>query len=148
MSHNAPVQDAVVIQRSFEAPRALVWTMWTDPKHFAEWYGPAGITEIGVVADGRLLAAVQRRVGLRDYERNPLGAIREWADLPDALLAAVPVGDRRRLRSDPVTLLGGATRTDGLPDRLSALWGRDVASVKVRHPVVEGLVAVAHHSAA
>jgi uncharacterized protein YndB with AHSA1/START domain len=37
-------QDALMIERSFDAPRDLVWQMWTDPEHFAEWYGPDGAT--------------------------------------------------------------------------------------------------------
>jgi uncharacterized protein YndB with AHSA1/START domain len=35
-------QDAVVIERTFEAPAELVWRMWTEPEHFAAWYGPTG----------------------------------------------------------------------------------------------------------
>lgn len=37
-------QDAVTIERSFDAPVALIWQMWTDPEHFAAWYGPNGAT--------------------------------------------------------------------------------------------------------
>lgn len=32
----------VVIERTLEAPPSLVWQMWTDPQHFASWYGPMG----------------------------------------------------------------------------------------------------------
>ena len=39
--HNAS-QDAVVIERSFDAPPHLVWRMWTEPDHFKAWYGPGG----------------------------------------------------------------------------------------------------------
>jgi uncharacterized protein YndB with AHSA1/START domain len=28
------------ITRIFDAPRDLVWTCWTDPEHFAAWFGP------------------------------------------------------------------------------------------------------------
>jgi uncharacterized protein YndB with AHSA1/START domain len=35
-------RDSVVIERSFDAPVDLVWRMWTDPEHFAAWYGPEG----------------------------------------------------------------------------------------------------------
>jgi uncharacterized protein YndB with AHSA1/START domain len=35
-------QDAVVIERSFDAPVDLIWQMWTDPEHFKAWYGPDG----------------------------------------------------------------------------------------------------------
>jgi uncharacterized protein YndB with AHSA1/START domain len=37
-------QDAVVIERSFDAPVDLIWQMWTDPEHFKAWYGPEGAT--------------------------------------------------------------------------------------------------------
>ncbi|MGV3606721.1 MAG: SRPBCC domain-containing protein [Planctomycetaceae bacterium] len=32
----------IVITRLFDAPRALVFKAWTDPKHLAIWWGPAG----------------------------------------------------------------------------------------------------------
>ncbi len=30
--------------REFDAPRELVWSAWTDPKHLAQWWGPYGFT--------------------------------------------------------------------------------------------------------
>jgi uncharacterized protein YndB with AHSA1/START domain len=30
------------IERTFDAPVALVWQLWTDPEHFKAWYGPDG----------------------------------------------------------------------------------------------------------
>ncbi len=33
----------LVITRTFDAPRALVWKMWTDPEHAKQW-GPKGFT--------------------------------------------------------------------------------------------------------
>jgi uncharacterized protein YndB with AHSA1/START domain len=44
MTDNQSSQDAVVIERSFDAPVDLVWQMWTDPEHFKAWYGPTGAT--------------------------------------------------------------------------------------------------------
>jgi uncharacterized protein YndB with AHSA1/START domain len=35
-------QSAMVIERTVEAAADLVWRMWTEPEHFAAWYGPAG----------------------------------------------------------------------------------------------------------
>jgi uncharacterized protein YndB with AHSA1/START domain len=34
----------IVISRVLDAPRTLVFDVWTDPKHVAEWYGPRGFT--------------------------------------------------------------------------------------------------------
>ena len=30
----------LVIERTFEAPRDLVWRAWTDPEHFKQWWAP------------------------------------------------------------------------------------------------------------
>jgi uncharacterized protein YndB with AHSA1/START domain len=35
---------AIVGTREFDAPRALVFSAWTDPKHLAQWWGPYGFT--------------------------------------------------------------------------------------------------------
>ena len=32
----------LVITRVFDAPRELVWQVWTEPQHVAQWYGPKG----------------------------------------------------------------------------------------------------------
>ena len=42
MSDDNDFGNAVVIERTFDAPVELIWRMWTDPKHFAGWYGPPG----------------------------------------------------------------------------------------------------------
>jgi uncharacterized protein YndB with AHSA1/START domain len=34
----------IVISRVFDAPRELVWEVWTDPKHVVHWWGPNGFT--------------------------------------------------------------------------------------------------------
>ena len=30
------------ISREFDAPRELMWRLWTDPAHLAKWWGPKG----------------------------------------------------------------------------------------------------------
>ena len=42
MTDDKASHDAVVIERSFDAPVELIWQMWTDPEHFRAWYGPDG----------------------------------------------------------------------------------------------------------
>ncbi|MEU1969580.1 SRPBCC domain-containing protein [Micromonospora sediminicola] len=36
--------DILVIERTFSAPRELVWEMLTSPEHVARWWGPRGTT--------------------------------------------------------------------------------------------------------
>lgn len=33
-----------VVTRVFDAPRALVWKVWTEPEHLKRWFGPKGFT--------------------------------------------------------------------------------------------------------
>ncbi|MBO7745092.1 SRPBCC domain-containing protein [Paenibacillus sp. MWE-103] len=35
-------QQGLLLQREFQAPRELVYRVWTEPKHFANWWGPKG----------------------------------------------------------------------------------------------------------
>ena len=44
MTDDNGTQEAVVIERSFEAPVELIWRMWTEPEHFRQWFGPDGAT--------------------------------------------------------------------------------------------------------
>lgn len=42
MSDPSGSPDALVMERIFAAPVPVIWQMWTDPHHFANWYGPMG----------------------------------------------------------------------------------------------------------
>jgi uncharacterized protein YndB with AHSA1/START domain len=37
-------EHTIVIEREFDAPRELVWHMWTDPDEVAKWWGPEHFT--------------------------------------------------------------------------------------------------------
>lgn len=39
-----PDERTIVITRVFDAPRELVFKVWTDPRHVAQWWGPQGFT--------------------------------------------------------------------------------------------------------
>ena len=40
----ATADRELVIRRVFDAPRELVFQVWTDPEHIAHWWGPHGFT--------------------------------------------------------------------------------------------------------
>ena len=71
-------EGTVVITRVFDAPRALVWQAWTDPKMTAQWFGPRGFSssvpqwELRV---GGALRIVMHRPDGNDYPMK--GAFRE-----------------------------------------------------------------------
>jgi uncharacterized protein YndB with AHSA1/START domain len=39
--------------RTFDAPRELVWMVWTDPVHVVNWWGPDGFTNTNTEMDVR-----------------------------------------------------------------------------------------------
>jgi uncharacterized protein YndB with AHSA1/START domain len=52
---NATMQDdgEILLTRVLDAPRALVWQAWTDPAHFARWFGPASVAVRNCHIDAR-----------------------------------------------------------------------------------------------
>jgi uncharacterized protein YndB with AHSA1/START domain len=40
----ATLQRSLVLERTFDAPRELVFRAWTDPAHVERWWGPHGFT--------------------------------------------------------------------------------------------------------
>lgn len=59
MSDASVSDNAIVIERTFDAPINLVWQLWTDPDHFKQWYGPNGfaipVAEMDVQVGGKRL---------------------------------------------------------------------------------------------
>jgi uncharacterized protein YndB with AHSA1/START domain len=43
----------IIGSRVFDAPRELVWQVWTDPKHLAQWWGPDGFSTTTSAYDAR-----------------------------------------------------------------------------------------------
>ncbi len=44
-SADVPAGEAtIIVRRTVDAPRELVWKVWTDPVHIAKWWGPNGFT--------------------------------------------------------------------------------------------------------
>jgi uncharacterized protein YndB with AHSA1/START domain len=46
--------SAILATRVFDAPRDLVYAVWTDPKHLAQWWGPNGFTTTTSAFDMRV----------------------------------------------------------------------------------------------
>jgi uncharacterized protein YndB with AHSA1/START domain len=44
----------LVITRTFDAPRSLVWAAWTNPKHIMQWWGPQGFSNSSCELDLRV----------------------------------------------------------------------------------------------
>jgi uncharacterized protein YndB with AHSA1/START domain len=65
----SPERYELNLTRVFDAPRALVFKAWTDPKHVAQWWGPGGFTNP--------ICEIDARPGgeMRIHMRGPDGTI-------------------------------------------------------------------------
>jgi uncharacterized protein YndB with AHSA1/START domain len=65
----AAAERELVITRTFDAPRALVFAAWTDPLHAREWWGPVNYPARHIEMDVRPGGAW--RMCLRSTEGKP-----------------------------------------------------------------------------
>jgi len=65
-SDTPPMTREVTLTRMIDAPRALVWAAWTEPKHMAQWWGPHHFTnpvcEMDVRPGGKLMSNIKAPV--------------------------------------------------------------------------------------
>jgi uncharacterized protein YndB with AHSA1/START domain len=63
----------LTITRLYDAPRALMFKMWTDPKHMAQWWGPKMFTnpvcEIDARVGGKIWIIMRGPKG-SDYDQD------------------------------------------------------------------------------
>ncbi len=71
---NAGPQE-LVITRVLDAPRALVFKAWTDPKHMAQWWGPHGFTNPVCELDVRPGGAIRIDMRGPDGVVYPMGGV-------------------------------------------------------------------------
>lgn len=70
--------NELVITRTFDAPRALVWQAWTDPRHIMQWWGPAGFDNETCASDLRVGGRFQLAMRAPDGNVYPcVGTFRE-----------------------------------------------------------------------
>src|ERR1700741_3221172 len=90
-----PISESeVVLTRVFDAPRALVFKIWTDPQHLAKWWGPRDFTnpvcELDLRVGGKILIHMRAPDGIL-YPMT--GTFREIA-APERLVFTAIVEDR------------------------------------------------------
>ena len=66
-------KDCFVINRSFDAPLAVIFDMWTKPEHFSRWLAPAGFEMQFIRSDittgGTTLYFMSNDTGVKMYGR-------------------------------------------------------------------------------
>jgi len=108
--YSTPNDRELVIERTFDAPRSLVWTVFTDPKHLPNWQtGPDGFTMPVCEIDLRPGGAwryVWRNPHGREFGAS--GVYRE-VDPPKRLVFATNVDGEENTHTTTFTEDGGRT---------------------------------------
>ena len=119
--------DAVVIERTFDAPVEQVWQMWTVPEHFQAWYGPTGATipvaKLDVRVGGTRQICMEMQTPGGPMQMWFTGEHREVVE-NERLVYTEMISDEDGNPASPASM--------GLPD------GHSVTEVRVELDVVDG----------
>lgn len=63
--------DVIFLDRTFDAPRSLMWSAWTDPERFARWFGPHGATMPVLTLDARTGGAIRFCHRFQEADKAP-----------------------------------------------------------------------------
>lgn len=67
--------DELLIVRTFDAPVALVFALWSEPKHFMRWMGPGGFDCPVCEMDFRVGGAYRAMIRSPEHGDNPFGGV-------------------------------------------------------------------------
>ncbi len=79
-------EGTVDIVRTFDAPRALVWQAWTDPKMMAAWFGPRQFTSSVPEYDVRVGGALRIVMHGPDGNDYPMKGVFREVTPPEKLV--------------------------------------------------------------
>jgi uncharacterized protein YndB with AHSA1/START domain len=79
-------EHELVLTRTIDAPRELVWAAWTDPKHVAQWWGPKGFTNPVCELDVRPGGTIRIDMRAPDGTVYPMTGIYQSIDMPERLV--------------------------------------------------------------
>jgi len=79
-------RQAVEIVRIFDAPRAVVFSMWTDPEKLAKWWGPEGNQVVLCEIDPRPGGAMKVTDQGPDGTKYPLTGTYEKVVAPELII--------------------------------------------------------------
>jgi uncharacterized protein YndB with AHSA1/START domain len=91
-------EQELVLTRVFDGPRELVFKVWTDPKHVAQWWGPKGFTN-----------------PVCELDLRPGGAILIHMRGPDGTVYPMTGVYQEVVRPERLVFTSGALDADGNP---------------------------------
>ena len=88
----------VLLTRVVEAPRDLVFAMWTDAKHLARWWGPKGYSNPVCEVDARPGGVMKIVMRAPDGAEHPMIATFQEVIVPERLVFAATAMDKAGAR--------------------------------------------------
>jgi uncharacterized protein YndB with AHSA1/START domain len=82
----SPEQYELNLTRVLNAPRELVFKVWTDPKHVAQWWGPHGFTNPVCEVDARPGGEMRIQMRAPDGTSYPMSAIFKELVAPERIV--------------------------------------------------------------
>jgi uncharacterized protein YndB with AHSA1/START domain len=103
-SQVADLEREVTITRIVDAPPALVFEAWTDPKHMAQWWGPKGFTNPVCELDVRPGGALYILMRAPDGTEHPMtGTFHEIIEPERLVFTAVAVDGKGKALLEALT---------------------------------------------
>src|SRR4029077_7121949 len=91
-------KERMVITRVFDAPRALVWEAWTNPKYVMQWWGAKGFTapvcKIDFRVGGKFLCCMRSPDGQEGWNGGEYHEIVPHEKIVYSLYFADPQGNK------------------------------------------------------
>jgi uncharacterized protein YndB with AHSA1/START domain len=82
----AAAERELILSRIIDAPRELVFRMWTDPAHLAKWWGPQGFTNPVCEIDARPGGALRIVMRAPDGTDYPMAGVFREIVAPERLV--------------------------------------------------------------
>jgi uncharacterized protein YndB with AHSA1/START domain len=90
-----PLHRQIVLTRIIDAPRDLVFRMWTEREHLARWWGPKGFTNPVCEVDARPGGGMRIVMRAPDGAEHPMTAIFHEVVAPERLVFTAAALDPR-----------------------------------------------------
>jgi uncharacterized protein YndB with AHSA1/START domain len=118
-NQTAKSNNDLLIERSFNAPRKLVWKAWTDPETLRGWWGPKGVTnpvcEIDVRPQGviHIIMLAGKELGELEGNEWPMkGVVQEVIEPEKLVFTSAAIVNNKPILENLVTL---TLKEDGNP---------------------------------
>lgn len=122
-------ENEIVITRQFDAPRDLLFKVWTEPEHIEKWWGPRGFSTEVKGVDLRPGGKWEYVMKGPDGAEYPVNGVFSEVDRPERIVTTDEFGEGDH-RSSSVGLPQGIVVTALFED----LGQRSRLTIRIAHP--------------